>query len=75
MHLPSGQSPCSYTGNSVGAAFAAARSATRCFQHRTFPAGAKMLDHCNAYDTSFYVNLKSSLKKKTAAAQTTTAAG
>ena len=30
--------------------------------------GAKMLDHCNAYDTPFYVNLKSSLKKKQAVA-------
>eukprot|EP00891_Asterochloris_glomerata_P009589 jgi/Astpho2/9589/Aster-x1590 len=30
--------------------------------------GAKMLDHCNAYDTPFYVNLKSSLKRKQAVA-------
>lgn len=27
-----------------------------------------MLDHCNAYDTPFYVNLKSSLKRKQAVA-------
>ena len=27
-----------------------------------------MLDHCNAYDTPFYVNLKASLKKKQAVA-------
>ena len=33
------------------------------------PAGAMMLDHCNAHDTSFYVNLKSSLKKKRQAQQ------
>ena len=32
-------------------------------------AGAMMLDHCNAYDTSFYVNLKSSIKKKSQAQQ------
>ena len=30
------------------------------------PAGAKMLEHCNAYDTPFYVSLKSSLKEEQA---------
>ena len=39
-----------------------------CLHLLVCPAGAKMLDHCNAYDTPFYVNLKSSLKKKQAIA-------
>eukprot|EP00891_Asterochloris_glomerata_P008029 jgi/Astpho2/8029/Aster-x1476 len=38
-------------------------------QCKEWGTGAMMLDHCNAHDTSFYVNLKSSLKKKRQAQQ------
>ena len=39
-----------------------------CLHLPSCPAGVKMPDHCNAYDTPFYVNLKSSLKEKQAVA-------